>query len=389
MLTNKIKLIKLSSITSLTRTISQANPSTLDNGQDSQVDHSNENTSSNKSSNKSARKAHPFNVLYPWKTLTEFVDVLEQRIVYNDNKLIAIDKPWGVAYHKANKTLHKPYAFESLSLIPGEPKFCLNNALPMLEERLGVEKLQFVKLIDRYSSGIILLSSDDATTEAAHKSLRTNKSEGRMFYNFVCIAQGFPAIQGDELSEKVRIKLRDIDELADYKEPIITPPVYKKQDIDNGYLARVCIRINSLNRLNSASYLRISTNQLRWNFVRCYVADKAAFIVGDLRFSSNVKRILGEQVLETTNSFYKNNRIEPLNKEMLYALKVRSNRKIPVMLHLESISLRKFFGQDLVISCKLPDHFEFALKQLKLVNPNKPDNESDKVQSNQLDKLYL
>lgn len=316
---------------------------------------------------KSAKKAHPFNLMYPWKNLEQFVDLLEKQIIYNDKNLIAIDKPWGVAYHKPNKTIYKPYSFETLSLIPGEPRFCLNDALRILEERLEVEKLDYVKTIDRYSSGVILLCSNEQAKARIRKCINRSKSHRIPLYSFQCIAQGFPAIQGDEISEKIRIKLRELDDLADYKEPIIVPEKVHRNDRDPGYLTRVSLRINSVNKLNSASYLNVCTNQMRWNFVRCYVANKAAFVIGDLRFSANVKRILGETVIETTNSFYKNNRIEPMNKPMLRALKVRSNRKVPMMLHLDSVYLEKYNGQDLVIKTnKLPDHFQFALDKLGL-----------------------
>lgn len=319
------------------------------------------------SDQRSARRIHPFNAMYPWANLKQFVDHLEKRIIFNDKNLIAIDKPWGVAYHKANKTLHKPYSFETLSMIPGEPRFCMNDALPFLEERLQVEKLHYVKTIDRYSSGVVLLCGNEKLKPKIQKCINRSKTHRIPLYSFQCIAQGFPAIQGDELSEKVRIKLRDLDELADYKEPIIAPEKCHKKVLDRGYLTRVSLRIKAINKLNSASYLNVCTNQLRWNFVRCYVANKAAFVIGDLRFSANMKRILGETVIETTNSFYKNNRIEPMNRTMLRALKVQSNRKVPLMLHLDSVYLERYEGRDLVIKTnKLPDHFQFALERLGL-----------------------
>lgn len=318
----------------------------------------------------SSKLVHPFNSMYPWQTLEEFVENLEKRVIFNDKKLIAIDKPWGVAYHKANKTLYKPYSFETLSLIPGEPRFCMNDALPLLEERLELDKLEYVKTIDRYSSGVILLCTNPRSKARIRRCINRSKTDRVPLYSFQCIAQGFPAIQGNELSEKIRIKLRDLDELADYKEPIIVPEKFHRKEQDRGYLTRVSLKINSINKLNSASYLNVCTNQLRWNFVRCYVAHKAAFVIGDLRFSANIKRILGETVLETTNSFYKNNRIEPMNRSMLRALKVRSNRKVPLMLHLDSIYLERYTGgKDLVIkTARLPDHFQFALDRLGLEN---------------------
>ena len=333
------------------------------------INNENKSTRNQKSKPKKS-STHPFKNLYPWTSLDEFADYIERRVVFNDKNLIAIDKPWGIAYHKANKTLHKPYSFETLSLIAGEPKFCLDDALSHLEERLEVEKLEYVKTIDKYSSGIILLAGNKTAKSKIQYSFHRNKSEGRLYYDFLCIAQGFPAIQGDELGEKVRIKLRDLDELADYKEPIIVSPRKTKDPNDKGYLTRVNLKINSINKQNSTSFLKILTNQMRWNFVRCYVANKTAFVIGDLRFSANVKRILGQTVLETTNSFYKNNRIEPLNKDILNDLKVKTNRKIPLMLHLNSISLRKYNKADEITirSKKLPEYFQYALDKLKLNN---------------------
>lgn len=315
----------------------------------------------------SNKKIHPFRNLYPWKNLNEFVDDLESRIIYNDLGIIAIDKPWGVAYHKAVKTFHKPYSFEALSLVGGEPKFCILDALPILEDRLNLNKIELVKTIDRYSSGVILFATDPKTKIKIQKAIKRNKNYRELFYKFHCIAQGFPAIDGDELSEVIRIKLTDLDELADYKEPIILDAKYK-HPIDKGYLTRVNLKIKSINKKNASSYLEVSANRVKWNFVRCYVANKAAFILGDLRFSANIKRILGEQVIETTNKFYKNNQIEPLNKEIRSALKVNTNRKIPIMLHLESIQLKDYMkaGDILISTKKLPDHFEFALKNLEL-----------------------
>lgn len=57
-----------------------------------------------------SHRKHPYLAMYPWKNFQEFVDRIYESIIYEDEYIVAIEKPWGVGTWSAPLSVHKTNA---------------------------------------------------------------------------------------------------------------------------------------------------------------------------------------------------------------------------------------------------------------------------------------
>ena len=309
---------------------------------------------------------HPFKHMYPWKTLSEFTDHLEENIIYNDGKLIAINKPWGVGIHKTNTVITEKTNYRTFSEDFGDPKFCVSNALDLLCERLLIQRLRFAKTVDRYQSGVMLLAADDktlATVKAIGPRMKARKEPHMTFW---CICKGFPLEQSYE--ERVGVEMIEIDELGDYKEPEISISLGKNKRVRQEQIpATVRVETLDINKHLSTSLLEIQSTITKWSFIQVYAAQKTTFILGDVRFSKRVRQLLGVPLLLSPRNINAYDTFEPLATRVRNRLDVGRNSNIPLLLHARKLVIPKYNGKDLELVCDPPEYFGWALNRLDLL----------------------
>jgi 23S rRNA-/tRNA-specific pseudouridylate synthase len=322
-------------------------------------------------------KIHPFRELYPWESLSEFVDTLFNGIVFNDNRLVALNKPWGVGTHKAQAVVTKKNA-SFMSDVWGDPKYCIDDALERLSERLVLPGLKVVKALDRNMSGIILLTNDEKMATTIKQAGVRAKGSHFPFMSFYCITKGFPLIDSEEyiFREKVGISLTPTDEENKDKVSQIMRDYSKskalKQEVKP---VMVSTKILATNKQFPASFLEISTTSLKWHFLQCYAASKSSFILGDVRYANRVRDVFGAPILLSPHNVNAYDDREPLSPLIQETLKVSKNENIPLMVHRRAFTIPKYGGKgqdkDLTIfSNSLPSHFLWTLKKLGLNDSN-------------------
>ena len=270
--------IHLNSIFQLTRFISQVNGIKLKDG------------------HQFMGKNHPYKCMYPWKTKKEFTDYLYENICFNDGKLIAIDKPWGVGIHRSELMVTKQNANHITGASANVPKYHIDEALDHLKTRLNFqEELKVIKTIDRFSSGIILLArvNDENTQNRIKNSIARSKQLDKPMMTFYCITKGWPINIPNEsvLRERIGIKLVEVDELGDYKEPIIIKAeelsrrMRKRIPLKDGMKVKTSIvelQILDCNKNLGVSLVEVAVNSQKWGLIQCYISQKASFIIGKL-----------------------------------------------------------------------------------------------------------
>ncbi|GBN14903.1 hypothetical protein AVEN_149151-1 [Araneus ventricosus] len=124
------------------------------------------------------KNAHCYRALFPFDNLTELAEHLASSIVYNKNGLIAINKPYGIKIHGHDKPGTRSKDGQRF-LIPSIPEcdLTVEGALGELQERLNVPPLTILKSAERYTSGIVLLSTNEHTSNAVKKSFNRAKSQ--------------------------------------------------------------------------------------------------------------------------------------------------------------------------------------------------------------------
>jgi 23S rRNA-/tRNA-specific pseudouridylate synthase len=319
--------------------------------------------------------------LYPWgSSLAAFVDYLYANIIYQDDDIVALNKPWGVGIHLQHPEIHKKnsYLLDMESI--GNPSFCLDDALGELDAKLNVRPgLKYGKTIDRFESGIVLLSKTPRGLREIKKATRRNQTDNNPFRTYWVITKGYPLIEsGSETNEEVVIHQHEMDDLGEFKEPEIISRIQlaKRKLKEEEFYRRsfVNMKVLDTNKKMAVSLVEISSTIVRWQFIRCYAASKASFILGDVRFAKRVRQVLGQPIILTPGNVPGYDNYEPLPIQIRRKLKVDRNSSIPLMMHHKSIRLplygKRQKGEDLVVQSQtLPRHFEWTLKQLNLKPP--------------------
>lgn len=231
---------------------------------------------------------HIYRNLFPWKSLQDFVQVLLKNVIYNDGRMIAIAKPYGVGIHTPyfKATSRSKYLLESAIL--GDVKYCIKDGLKLLGEQLNVKNLQISKTSDRFMSGIVLLSTNDKANHKIKAACIASRKHDKTLYTFLCITKGFPLMNSPFIKETVGIRLEQINEQTKEKEPVIiynpSRASIKKQINVKVYAD---LRILEYNRLYDVALVELSCSSERWKFMRTYLSSKACFILGNLCNSLN------------------------------------------------------------------------------------------------------
>ncbi|KAF8764860.1 Mitochondrial mRNA pseudouridine synthase like protein [Argiope bruennichi] len=315
------------------------------------------------------KNIHCYRTLFPFDNLTELAEHLVSSIVYNKNGLIAINKPFGIKIHSHDKPGTRSKDGQRF-LIPSIPEcdLTIEGALRELQERLNVPSLTILKSAERYTSGIVLLSTDEHTSNAVKKSF--NKAKFQKVPHFVhwALTLGYPGLNYKK--EKVGIKFLELEN-EEKKQPIIIQDPSKKACLQKRvFPVHVEYRVLSVNKDLQTSLVEIASSSLKYHFVRIYASSQICSILGDIMYCNRMNTVLGVPVkvqIEHSHAFDS----PPLPEKMTKALNLPKGATcsvMPTMLHLRSIFLPSFKGEDLTIVANLPHHFQWTAEQLKLLN---------------------
>lgn len=331
---------------------------------------------------KSLPIAEIYRNLYPWRNLNQFVEVIKSTIVYKseDNSVIAINKPFGVGTHTVHdNNTTKQNQDRILYQLYGSPRYCIQDALKPLSDELGSEiPYQVLKGIDRYMSGLTLLTTNLAGDRIRFKNaIAGSRASQTPPFGFRAITSGYPLIPNDKIKEKVGIELVEVDELGDYKEPLIVNNPSRRFQVRNTRSVdcfQVELEVKKVNKELSTALVELFVSKLGWDFARCYISSKTSFILGDVRFSKRIREVFGKpiQVSAFKSSHRYEDGYEPLNIKLRKVLGVRANNSVPLMLDHHILRLKNFNrkspNKDLIIrSTQMPLHFAATADKFNLL----------------------
>jgi 23S rRNA-/tRNA-specific pseudouridylate synthase len=214
-----------------------------------------------------------YDSLYPWKNVSEFAQNLFDRIVYNDGRLIALDKPWGIGTYLTNSRTTKDTQY-IMSQVPGRPKYCINDALPELCSKLKLPELHVLRSLDRQTSGLMLLGNDLKLKDNLKQSTNISKLTSKPPLAFECITSGYPINQ--HIKEKVAIVMETVDK---GKQAVIRPISAAHRGAE-AYKVQVEMKVIADNKSLAVSHVQLDVNSIRWHFPRIYAASICSFVLG-------------------------------------------------------------------------------------------------------------
>ena len=232
---------------------------------------------------------------------------MELEILFEDEYIIAINKPSGLLVHRT-------------SIAAQETIF----ALQLLRDQIG-QHVYPVHRLDRPTSGVLLFAKQEEVLPA----LKNLFSEREMEKTYLTIVRGIPAIQQGSIDH-----------------PLKSERSGRLQEAKTNYqvLSESEMPFNSTGRYPTSRYslLEVKPETGRTHQIRRHMAHIRHYILGDKKHGDNKQNIFLEREFGLQN----------------------------LMLHAQSLSFsHPVSGDFLYISCLPPEHFLKTLKDLNLFIP--------------------
>ncbi|KAI7688468.1 hypothetical protein SSS_00093 [Sarcoptes scabiei] len=205
------------------------------------------------------RKQKLYQNLYNWNNDIDLVKLLASNIIYKKCGLIAISKPWGVGVNQGETLFRSNHPGYSEQLLNdqtfGECRTSVRDVLDLLGQYLNIPELHIIKALDRKWSGILLLSDQESQKQFVEKSCRKAKADKLPYMRFLCIVNGIiPSAQLNRTyQERCGVRLIEIDELGDCREPVYVSPDEMTKN-HRSFLAIPIFHIESIIYLASRSH---------------------------------------------------------------------------------------------------------------------------------------
>nr|XP_027205154.1 RNA pseudouridine synthase 4, mitochondrial-like [Dermatophagoides pteronyssinus] len=285
-------------------------------------------------------------------TNDEILKMLLAQILFNDEDIVALNKPYGIAIHGAfgstNKTLSRMNSKYHQSVN-------LNYFLPKLAERFECTKLYTVHRLDRDTTGVLLLAK---TQEKANQLNRLFK-EQKIVKKYLCITKNKPDKPEGIIDIPIElgyIKLSTPSGGKKRERMILCPePVQDIRLQRNWRTARKAITHYKIKSDNgNAALIEVTPETGVRHQIRVHLGfGLRCPILGDHKYSN----------LDSLSP-------QRLPSDILMALKIRQSksRTIPMHLHASFIMIPELGknGQNIFIRSPLPYHFRQNMRSLKL-----------------------
>nr|XP_050864078.1 pseudouridylate synthase RPUSD4, mitochondrial-like [Vespula vulgaris] len=307
---------------------------------------------------------HPYSKLHPWKSRESFSRYLLNNVIYNEDGLVAINKPYGISARKlliANKTYSNTY-----SMVPNGVDYTLDDSLQFLAEKLGYTKLIIVKTPEKFMSGVTLLAANEKLQDAIRTSYQRAIGMQLLNKTYWIVTLRVPnQIKGREhlcMSKELnRSETRNTITIGEKW----SRNAEKRREIK---VLNIEFEIISNSTNNLSSFIEIKSSTTKWHALRLFASTRLYTpILGDNLYGSRIQNIAGRWVLSFPEA---NNDAPQMNSELLKILHLTKAKQelIPCHVHARSVILPKFKGTYLKLEAPLTSPFDWTCKQLKFKN---------------------
>uniref|UniRef100_A0A0P4WHA9 Pseudouridylate synthase RPUSD4, mitochondrial n=1 Tax=Scylla olivacea TaxID=85551 RepID=A0A0P4WHA9_SCYOL len=260
-------------------------------------------------------------------TRYEVLKSLKRSILYNDNDIIGLYKPYGITMHGGSDSQYH----------------VLTEFLPELAEHLKAEVLYPVHRLDATTTGVVLL----ARTPAMANTLKRMFKEHQLKKTYWAITKSVPGpMQGI-------IDIPVAEGMVDGRRRMVLKPDVKGLKSTTSESKLAITRFKVISKKDSAALVELYPMTGVKHQLRVHLAfGLSCPVLGDHKYS-HVKK-MAPQVLPG---------------DILDKLKIKQSkvRHLPLFLHCKSIIVPEVVdGRNITIYAKIPAHFNKALTLLKL-----------------------
>jgi len=301
---------------------------------------------------KSGPCAKDYSKLCTWKDREALVRALYDNVVYHEPEtdptgLVVINKPYGLSL---KETKDSPY--------------CLSECLASLADKLAVEKLIVLKSAERFSSGITVLGTSNATADAYKKSIGRLATTRTLSTSYLALVKGQPNLN---IMESVDRKMVDCPDVSKplfgsmHKEPVVSRQLVSSSNAFKNKIKRIHVAVNTLAKSSlGATVVEISPSSTGKHFLPVYLADLGHPLLGDQMYDYRARTLMGHRVKLSTGHTNAR-RAQILPSHLLDALGLSKGEEwlVPKMLHLHRMFLPAWLGtgKDLTVYAPPPTHW--------------------------------
>lgn len=300
--------------------------------------------------------------LHPWKKEEQLVDDLIRDVLYQDENIVAINKPSGIPMHalKITENLQPDVA------PPSECDFSIAGVLPALRERLESQELREVFSQHRLYSGVTLLTKSKDAHDMLQKYFRHVRANKLSHQTYWALTVGIP--QPEVSEEEIalsRAVIHDWHLSVQVKNP-------SRQKRKSGEVIVSSVKYRLLNTFKSSqchmALVELQPVTVKWDAIQLFLLRKLAPAFGDHKYSSRLKTVLDKPVLVKPENCFPAPQILPYELSQRLQLNEKDSGLVPLHVHCHQLVIpdTRKRGGTITITAPLPNFYERTLRALGL-----------------------
>jgi len=321
--------------------------------------------------------SHVYKDLYPWNTKASLLDTLLKEPLLDNEHLLALHKPYGLARAPTPGTRRYGAA---------PPRhLCLDTVMPELRQAHGKE-VELFSAPEKWNSGVMLFAKTQFMANLLERC--AGGSRNQCVRGFLCVVRHPP-----HCKRQPPVKRATQQQASSALGPqlVKSPGInqMKRQEVD-GFTVQHEVLCEG--GVGGAAVVEVSVSSTRHNSVRTYLTHHTSPVLGDHLFAPRLAYILGRPYLLPLTQV-PTSRAQPYPFELVRALELRAHTAdlLPLLLHHHRRVITGFFSRleakrstakiaesfvdgpwvrrvedDLVLECPPPPHFTWTLERLGL-----------------------
>ncbi|XP_052829799.1 mitochondrial mRNA pseudouridine synthase Rpusd3-like [Octopus bimaculoides] len=300
--------------------------------------------------------------------MTRFMENILNHVIYEDDDVVAINKPSGVTVFGQKVREHedeKGYCLPIFADSEPDPNLCLADIMPLLRRHFKSPALTIVHSIKMFYSGVLLLAKHKTGKDKMMQSLDRAKSLGTFYQSYLAITVGIPK-QDAPTKSSYYLKQENIQDRV-----LSLPTEAASKNLrKSGKIQRIEVQTTILkkNEVLNCALVRLDTVKDKWQCLEVYCTTQLCHVLGDYLYSGRVGKVFGVPVL--LEPHFANVGKQKLPEELKAAMKLKRTRpgQMPLYLHRAKVDLTQMKSSKPVLSivAPFPDHFLETLQKLQL-----------------------
>ncbi|KAF2356442.1 Pseudouridine synthase catalytic domain [Trinorchestia longiramus] len=276
-------------------------------------------------------KSHVYSSIYPWTTKNELIDVLMDSQIFDNDNLLVLNKPYGLAQVNTNS---------KVSYGRAPPSITLTDVMPELRQLVRAPDLKVSIAPEKWQSGVLVLTKNKKCENRITYNKRITRSMQVCMKQFWVVTRN-RAYPSDRPYRLAALRSETVPSGAKVAVLEFTPSSsrVRQQLVDRFYATHSTLAESETTR---AALVQVGVSRTMHHSVRVWLAHHLALPLGDHLYGGRVAYLLDNPVPvpHTRDSSQ-----PPYPYELLKKLELVSSIQdlMPLMMHLRTVTLPRYY----------------------------------------------